>query len=470
MSTPAATARLVAIQDELWDPDRGLLLVPAGTTPGLDLGALGLHSVRESALGALLDLRTGRTERAVTALRNVLALQYDAPGRPWDGTFPVTAEQAEPPDDAIEFLHFDPNWRQFLGTVLIVVLHEFGDALPQDLVAAAWAAVVRCATGEPVDRIPEWYTNPTLLHAWVAAHAGQHLGDDRLTAEGVARAQRAVARVEAVGDVDEYNSPTYDGVDLVATTLWTALPPTPEFVGWGRSLTGTLCRRISTLVDAGSGVVCGPYSRAYGYDLTRYISLLGLWLTVAGVDRCLPAGIGPATDHVHDLYFLPLVEHLSGVVDLPWDLRPVTDVRRHSQTVGGVVATSLLGPGRAVGHAVGPVIGSVGDQYVPFSAHVRDAAGDLVYVVARPGPGCVSVDVEEEAPDRYRVVVAQAGASVRWTCSRPPEVGDASVAVGPVRVTWTGASAHEVVETATGDVDALVTGDEVTYAVEVPAP
>ena len=463
----SAAAQLVALHEQLWDPVRGLLLVPAGATPGLDLGALGLHTVRESAFGALLDLRHGDVDRAATALRHVLELQYVAPGKPWDGTFPVTAEQEDPPDGAIEFLHFDPNWRQFLGMMLLVVLHEFSEVLPSDLVEAAWTAVVRCATGEPVDRIPDWYTNPNLLHAWVAAHAGAHAHDDALLEQGVSRARRAVDRVVATGDVDEYNSPTYDGVDLVAVTLWSAYPPSPEFEEWGTRLTAVLCRRISLLVDAGTGVVCGPYSRAYGYDLTRYVSLLGLWLSCAGLDRVVPVDLGGDTDHVHDLFFLPLVEHLSAVVDLPWDLSEVRDARRHEQQVGGVVAVSQLRPGVSVGHASGPVVGSVGDQYVPFSVHVTSAPGELVHVVARPGPGCQTVEVEALSSDRYRVVVAQAGATVRWTCSAVPVVRGDSAAVGPVRMTWTGADRHEVAPAATGDTDVLVTGDVVTYEVEV---
>ena len=470
MRFPIAAERLTSAHDRLWDPDRGLVLVPAGTTPGLDLGALGLHSVRESALGALLDLRNGNPERAVTALWKVLELQYDAPEQPWDGTFPVTAEQEDPPDGAVEFFHYDPNWRQFLGTVLLVVLHDSGAQLPVDLVEGAWDAVVRCATGEPADRIPEWYTNPNLLHAWVAAHAGRHTGDTDLLQSGIARARRAVDRVAAVGDVDEYNSPTYDGVDLIAVSLWTAYPPSPEFADWGTRLCAALCHRISALVDAGTGVVCGPYSRAYGYDLTRYVSLLGLWLSSAGMDRVLPPDLGPATDHAHDLYFLPLVEHLVSIVDLPWDLTLVAAPRRYEQTVGGVVAISVLRPGLAVGWASGPVIGSVGDQYVPFSVHVAGAIGELVYVVARPGPGCHTVEVEELSPTRYRVVVSQAGASVRWTCSSAPFVEGDTALVGPVRMNWTGADQHEVVPATSGDTDVLVTGDVVTYEVEVDVP
>ena len=45
--------------------------------------------------------------------------QYDDDGVPWAGTFRVCAEEVAPPSDgAVEWLHYDPNWRQFSGCVL----------------------------------------------------------------------------------------------------------------------------------------------------------------------------------------------------------------------------------------------------------------------------------------------------------------------------------------------------------------
>ena len=127
---------LAGIHDGLWDAGVCLDRMAPGVTPGVDLSSLGLHSIRESALGAYADLGRGSVERAVAALRAVLAHQYVAPGRPWDGTFRVTAEQADPPgDDAVEWLHYDPNWRQFLGMILLVTLLDHGRHLPPDVAA-----------------------------------------------------------------------------------------------------------------------------------------------------------------------------------------------------------------------------------------------------------------------------------------------------------------------------------------------
>ncbi len=393
---------LERIRSELWDPTLCLERVAPGVTPHLDLSSLGLHSVRESALGAYADLGRGEVGRAVVTLRTVLTHQYDAPGRPWDGTFRATAEQADPPGDlAVEWLHYDPNWRQFLGVILAVTLLDHGGDLPGDVVEGASAAVVRCALGEPEDRIPEWYTNPNLLHAWVAAHAGLLAGDDALVERGRRRARRTIDRFEHSGDVDEYNSPTYDGVDLLAAALWVAHPPTPEFAAWGRSLLDGLCARISNLVDPQLACICGPYWRAYGVALDRYVSLLGLWLHVAGVEHVLPSVLDSGTDHVHDLSFLPLVARLAGIVPLRWQVRPVVAERRHVQRFDDVVATSILRPGRNVGWATGPVPAFAADQYLPFVAHCARRDGTVAHLGVHPGDGVDRVWADEVAPDSF---------------------------------------------------------------------
>jgi hypothetical protein len=409
-STVEPSDAAARIHDELWDPDTCLDRMAAGVTPGVDLTSLGLHSIRESALGAYADLGRGNHDRAIPTLRAVLRHQYLAPGRPWDGTFRVTAEQADPPgDDAVEWLHYDPNWRQFLGSILQVVLLEHRGALPPDLEDAMVTAVRRCALGEPEQRIPEWYTNPNLLHAWLAAHAGRRDADPGLVDRGVRRARRTMERLEASGDVDEYNSPTYDGIDLIAAGLWIVHPPTPEFAGWGRDLLDRLCARLSVLVDPEMGTVCGPYSRAYGLGLDRYVSLLGLWLRVAGVDDVVPPSIDSHTDHVHDLYFLPLIERLAGMVEPPWALRPVRDERRHVQGFGGAVATSVLRPGLSVGWADGPVPTFAADQYVPFVAHAGTVDG-VAHLAVRPGAGIAAVHVVERGQRSFHLSCGTSGA------------------------------------------------------------
>jgi hypothetical protein len=427
--------RLRELREELYDVEAACERVPPGTVPGVDVGALGLHIVRESLYGALADLEDGRVDRAVATLRTVLALQLDAPGRPWDGTFPVTAEQPPPPDEgAIEWLHWDPNWRQFLGIALALVVDRHAAQLDAGLVESLVDAVRRCVAGEPDDRIPPWYTNPDLLHAWLLGWVGAHDGSAALLAAGEARATAAVDRVRRHGDVDEYSSPTYDGVDLIAAGLWAAMPPSPAYVELAESLLAALGPRVATLFHADLGAMCGPYIRTYGLGLDRYVALVGPWLVAAGapVHRVLPWPLDAGTDHVHDLWSVPLVALVAPTV-VPW-LEPRSDLpRRHVQRFGPVVAESVLDVGVALGAEWGRRPDFAREQHVPVTAHHRTG-----WVGAAAGDGAVGLDAVIVGSSAVRAeVVPDGGASsvsVRTLWSAEPvdlAVGALSLSCDP---------------------------------------
>ena len=369
---------LRSLHDELWDSDRGMDRYAPGVTPGIDISSLGLHAVRETANGAFLDLQDGNVSRAVTALRSVLALQYPVSDRPWSGTFPTSAEQPDPPgDDAIEWVHYDPNWRQFLGVTLALCTIVHGPSLPADVTKGINDTLRRCVAGEPDDRIPRWYTNPYLMHAWLQGHVAVITGDRKLRAAAHSRLAVPMERLLRYGDVDEYNSPTYDGIDLLALGLWAMYPPTEGFADAASTMLPQIGARMSKLYHRRLGTSCGPYIRAYGLDPTEYVSLSGLWYSVCGESAAavLPSPLVADTVHVHDLYFLALLEHLAPVITPHLRFDPVTDERHHVQRFRDSVAESLLRPDLAVGWDSGRRHQASLDQYVPFTAHIAEADG-----------------------------------------------------------------------------------------------
>jgi hypothetical protein len=369
---------LRALREALWDPERGMDRYAPGVAPGVDISSLHLHAVRETANGAFLDLQDGNVERAVTALRNVLALQYPPSVWPWSGTFPTSAEQPDPPgEDAVEWVHYDPNWRQFLGVTLALCAIVHGPSLPPDVTAGIDAALRRCVAGEPDDRIPRWYTNPNLMHAWLQGHVAASSRNLELRAAAHVRLAVPMERLLRYGDVDEYNSPTYDGIDLLAIGLWAMYPPTTGFADAASTMLPAIGERISTLYHRRFGAPCGPYIRAYGLEPTDYVSLSGLLYSVCGepADVVLPSPITVDTIHVHDLYFLPLLQHLAPVLRPHLRFSDVTDERHHVQRFGNSVAESLLRPDLAVGWDQGRRHEASLDQYVPFSAHVAEPDG-----------------------------------------------------------------------------------------------
>jgi hypothetical protein len=426
---------LRALHDQLWDAERGMDRYAPGVVPDVDISSLNLHAVRETALAAFLDLQDGNTERAVTALRNVLALQYPLSDKPWSGTFPTSAEQSVPPDDAVEWVHYDPNWRQFLGMTLALCAIVHRAVLPRDVIDGIDAALRRCVAGEPDGRIPRWYTNPILMHAWLQGHVAASTGDVELRAAAHMRLAVPMERLLRYGDLDEYNSPTYDGIDMLAIGLWAMHPPTDGFADAASTMLPAIGERISTLYHRRFGTSCGPYIRAYGLTPTEYVSLSGLLYAVCGesVEHVLPTPITTHTVHVHDLYFLPLFEHLAGALTPHLSFSSVTAERHHLQRFRDSVAESLLRPDLAVGWDSGRRHDASLDQYVPFSAHVAEASGQTVALGVMVPPETAWIDVRRVGDLSFEL---RAGGrsdrvGIRLVTGSSPVIAEDSLTVGP---------------------------------------
>ncbi|RUS14430.1 hypothetical protein BC937DRAFT_93842 [Endogone sp. FLAS-F59071] len=98
------------------------------------------------SLGLLLRDNGTDHDRAVAAIHRVLDTQYDFPSSSFHGTFRRTPEEpAEPPAPVFEYHSFDPNWREFCGTTLVLLLVEYETILPTDL-AARIIRALRLAT------------------------------------------------------------------------------------------------------------------------------------------------------------------------------------------------------------------------------------------------------------------------------------------------------------------------------------
>ena len=430
---------LRALHDELWDPERGMDGYAPGVVPGVDISSLNLHSVRETANGAFLDLQDGNVDRAVTALRSVLALQYPVSDRPWSGTFPTSAGQPEPPgDDAIEWVHYDPNWRQFLGVTLALCVIVHGPVLPADVKSAITAALERCVAGEPDGRIPRWYTNPNLMHAWLQGHVAVLTGDLELRAAAHNRLAIPMERLLRYGDLDEYNSPTYDGIDLLAIGLWAMYPPTTGFSDAASTMLPVIGARISKLYHQRFGTSCGPYIRAYGLAPTGYVSMSGLLYSVCGepADRVLPSPLTADTVHVHDLYFLPLLAHLAPVLTPHLRFAQVVGERHHVQRFRDSVAESLLRPDLAIGWDCGRRHDASLDQYVPFTVHVAEADGSTTAFGIMVPDETTWVDVERVGDLAFVVRAAGREGSVGLRIvGDQPEIPETDrIAVGTIEV------------------------------------
>lgn len=346
--------------DQWWDEDRGLLWNPPGSfdagpasSGARDHGIrpLSVHLVPQSAWYAVDCLVRGMEDRAERVIAEVTALQYDDPGTVWHGTFARFAEWPHPKEGAVEWIDYDPNWRQFIGTTFRLIEDRWG----LDLHAPVELAIA----GEPPGRVSPGYSNIALMKAWLEQDE-----DD---------AAKVVDRFRAHGAFDEYNSPTYYGIDLFALALWRVLPPTPRFATWAVELETALWRDIARWYHPRLRNLCGPYSRAYGMDMRTHVALLGLWL---------PEPVVPdpdtAFEHSHDLLLAPVIELLGGrPASLPFETGTVSQRISDDR-----VATGWLGDEVMMGGEEGGRWPAEG-QYHPATVHWASAGGGVEWLRVR---------------------------------------------------------------------------------------
>jgi hypothetical protein len=294
--------------DRYWDERFGLIWA-ADTQLYEDEAGGRPHLVRETgwyALGLLLRDGPQDRERAVRALETLLQYQFDAPGMPYHGTFYRAPEEPAPPPEPQIWKDYDPNWREFIGTTLALLLHYYEERLPAPLTAQIDMALRRAVEGTLARGVPASYTNIALMCAFLLRFAADRFGESAWAARGEGLAREIGRLFDATGAFEEYNSPTYYGVDLYALALWRSISTAPLLRELGARLEATLWSDIAALYHAGMRNLSGPFDRSYGMDLRRYASLLGMWIWLASGEQAapFPAWRQPF-DHPHDFCYGP---------------------------------------------------------------------------------------------------------------------------------------------------------------------
>jgi hypothetical protein len=244
------------------------------------------------------------------------------------------------------------------------------------------------------------------MRAWLEVHAGDLLGRPDLSARGEDLAARIVEGFDAHGTFEEWNSPTYYGVDMYALRLWRL--HSPSLAAPGERLERGLWSGLAPWYHAGLGNIAGPYTRAYGMDMRRYVAAIGLWIAHAAPEATPPVpALSAPFSHSHDLSLAPVVAMLG--TDPPVDAAP--DLHRFSgeRTVEcnvssdpERVATAWLGTDLMIGAERGARSWSARNQYHPATVHWRDPTGRTRWIrLVHTGP------VDATAGPRTMRVVAR---------------------------------------------------------------
>lgn len=415
--------------DGWFDPDVGLLWNMDGSFDDHGLPGRSVHLVQSSpwyAAGLLLRDGDGDVERAVRVIDALCDLQYDAPGTVWHGTFARFLEWPEPTDGAVEWVDYDPNWRQFVGTAFALIISDVGDHLPVETVIRMQAAIDLAVDGEPEGRVPPHYSNIALMKAWLDVESGR-------TARGEALARAVVDLFHRTGAFVEYGSPTYYGIDLYALALWRGRSSSPRLRQWGADLEAALWRDVARWYHAGLRNLCGPYARSYGMDMNRYAGMLGLWVWEALGRQAAPfPDVSRPFDHAHDLCIGPCVSLLQPAIpdDAVGALTAFPGPHEVSQVVSdelGFTATGWLGDDVMLGGAAGVPWRAEG-QFHPATLHWRAPDGSVGWLkLLHAGPldavaseGRLDVVVHDHAKKGAQPVSVSAShqgtfAGDRWT-------------------------------------------------------
>ncbi|GAB6165797.1 hypothetical protein JCM19992_17970 [Thermostilla marina] len=273
------------------------------------------YDVRYSAfqiVGLLWRDAPGDQAAAEAMLRELLAVQYRDPTDPKKhGVWP-----RQVPEDRV-----DPNWREFVGCTLILIREAFSDRLPEELLQEMDRALLYAAEGAKQRDVGAGYSNIAILSALLMQYVGSEEKRSDLRRAGEMKAQEVYERFRQHGTFDEFNSPTYYGVDLMGLALWRRFARSPEMRAWGKAMEDALWREIAAVYHADMRNMAGPYVRAYGMDMTQYCALVGLWIAVYldDADRSpWPAAFGM---HARERGYAPVFMLL--------DSRPPTDAAEH---------------------------------------------------------------------------------------------------------------------------------------------
>lgn len=273
--------------------------------------------IRESswyALGLLVRDRAGDhpadAQRAIDILNTVLDQQYHDPKAKWYGTFKRTPEEPLPPVGEPAFRGYDPNWRHFIGTTLEMILIEYPTRIPASLKERMYRAIDAAVSGEMRDgRLVPSYSNIALMYGALWNFAAVHDKNADWLSQSTAWANEVYRLFEQYRTFDEFNAPTYYGVDLYGLALWREYGSTRHMREIARDMEAGLWTDIADFYQPNLRNIAGPYDRAYGMDMTQYVTPSGVWMrSVLGADKApLPSHLTLTTFQIADLWFAPQV-------------------------------------------------------------------------------------------------------------------------------------------------------------------
>ncbi|WQF79252.1 hypothetical protein CDEST_04266 [Colletotrichum destructivum] len=304
----------MAWMDQYYDRSAGYLY---------DFGASSAlrHETRSSiwyALGLLARNEGDDAAQAERIITNTIGAQFKAEPEQWYGDYQMYPEEpyvGSPHYPGKIYNSWDPNWRGFVGTTLVMALEEFPHLLSNDTQDLILESLHNTTKGDEYrvggvddDNLYPAYSNPAIMRAFVSGYTGRRLADANMTQSGEKYAQEIIDLFDRANTLSEFNSGTYTGVSLFGLILWCKyLPEDSVMTAKGPQMLADTWSAVAQLWHPGMKNMAGPWDRAYGYDMNRYVSLMALWFwTLLGKENSSLISAPQVMSHAADYAWAPL--------------------------------------------------------------------------------------------------------------------------------------------------------------------
>ncbi|EED21461.1 conserved hypothetical protein [Talaromyces stipitatus ATCC 10500] len=312
----------MSFQDQIYDPDVSYLryfYYPLAAGP---------HETRSTvwySLGLLQRNQGDDVKEAIKILENVIGDQEKNASVLWYGDYTVYPEQptvGSPSYDPVIYNSWDPNWRGFIGTALIIIYEEFRSLLPPDVQNMVLESIYNSAVGDTYrvggvddDNLYPAYSNAWLMRTVASSWTGLKMNDSNMTTSGDRWAQEFLDLFDFNNTLSEFNGPTYAGVSLYALTI------AAKYLNSTGSVIGQNAERViqsiwdyeSLLWNPNMRNFAGPWDRSYGYDMNNYVAIMSEWIwALIGKDHVWRYKSPIATmTHADDFQLAPVIAVLS---------------------------------------------------------------------------------------------------------------------------------------------------------------
>ncbi|KAF6804714.1 hypothetical protein CSOJ01_10003 [Colletotrichum sojae] len=304
----------MAWMDQYYDRSAGYLY---------DFGASSAlrHETRSSvwyALGLLARNEGDDAAQAERIIVNTIEGQFKVVPEQWFGGYQMSPEEPYVGSEdypAKIYNTWDPNWRGFVGTTLVMAIEEFPHLLGNDTQDLILQSLYNTTKGDEYrvggvddDNLYASYSNPAIMRAFVSGWTGRRLNEENMTRSGEAYAQEIIDLFERANTLSEFNSGTYTGVSLFGLVLWSKyLPEDSVMAQKGPQMLADTWKAVAQLWHPGMKNMAGPWDRSYGYDMNRYVSLMALWFwTLVGKENSSLIAVPQVMSHAADYAWAPL--------------------------------------------------------------------------------------------------------------------------------------------------------------------